>query len=134
MITVAYLKELQNKMHRLFRYQHDDRNYGIMEHWQSHAESVEKNEVFIDDCDGFAFTVCETLLKNGANPADVKFIVCTTETGEGHAVAGYTIGNKTYILENRFRDIYDWQTRTDYQWHYFMKFDTPGQWYDITND
>jgi predicted transglutaminase-like cysteine proteinase len=133
-VTVQNLKDLQRKMWKLFNYQYDKKNYGIMEHWQSHADAVERNEQFTDDCDGYAFTVCETLLRMGANPADVKFIVCEAETGEGHAIAGYTIGNQTYILENRYPQIYDWQKRPGYKFNYYMQFDKPGQWYDIIND
>lgn len=127
------LQQLQNKMHRLFIYRHDDKNYGVPEHWQSHAQSLKENRQFQDDCDGFAFTVCETLINQGAQPSQVKFIICETETGEGHAVAGITLNDTTWILENRFREIYDWNTRTDYQWRYYMNFAEPGQWYQITS-
>ena len=135
-IDVDYdlLSELHERVFDLFNYKHDDRNYGVMEDWRSHAQAVSQGLKFTDDCDGFAFTICELLLSSGVTPSNVMFIVCETETGEGHAVAGCTVGNKTYILENRYTSIYDWQKRDGYKWLYFMSFDDPGQWKKITND
>lgn len=132
--TKEYLSNLHSKVFSLFRYQFDNRNYGVMEDWRSHAESVKRDEIFTDDCDGFAFTVCELLLEMGVSSDKVLFIVCETETGEGHAVAGCEVGDVTYILENRYRRIYDWKEKTNYKWNYFMKFDNPGQWYEVTNN
>jgi len=135
-IQVEDLRRLHGKVFRLFNYEFDERNYGIMEHWQSHAQSVNENQEFTDDCDGFAFTCCELLIEQGVPRNDVLFIVCETETGEGHAVCGCTLGEHTYILENRYNRIYDWQHEpvADYQWKFYMRFDKPGQWYQITND
>lgn len=128
------LQDLQNKAFRLFNYQFDDKNYGIMEDWRSHAKSLAEGVQFTDDCDGYAFTICETLLNNNVPRENVMFIVCETETGEGHAVAGCTIDDVTYIIENRFPKIYDWNSKPGYKWMYFMKFDQPGQWFEVTND
>lgn len=133
-ITLQYLKDLHNRAFRLFRYKHDDKNYQVMEDWRSHADLLAEGKVFVDDCDGYAMTICETLLNDGADPKNVLFVVCETETGEGHAVAGYTLGENTYILENRFSQVYDWQHRKNYKWNFFMRFSEPGQWYSITND
>jgi len=130
--TKETLESLQKEVFNLFVYEYDNRNYGIEEHWTSHADAVVKGEKFVDDCDGFAFTVCELLLRMGVDSSDVKFIVCETETGEGHAVSGCTVGDKTYILENRSREIYDWQKRRGYKWHYFMDMKTK-QWHEVTN-
>jgi predicted transglutaminase-like cysteine proteinase len=133
MITKEDLDYLHNRAFKLFNYKHDDKNYGIMEDWRSHADLLAENKEFTDDCDGYAFTIVETLLNMGADKDKVKFIVCETETGEGHAVAGYTIGDKTWILENRYPNVYDWNVVPGYKWYYFMKFDEPGQWYEVTN-
>ena len=130
------IKALHKKVFRLFYYQHDDRNYGVMEDWRNHAHSVNNNLMFIDDCDGFAFTCVKLMLERGVPPENVLFIVCETETGEGHAVSGVTVDDKTYILENRYRYVYDWEKEPlgKYVWKFYMKFDDPGQWHKITND
>lgn len=133
MMTKKDLEQLQARAFRLFNYEFDDRQYNVMEDWRSHADVLAEGKEFTDDCDGYAFTVCETLINMGAPKENIKFIVCETETGEGHAVAGYTLNDKTYILENRYREVYDWTERPGYIWNFFMKFDEPGQWYKITN-
>lgn len=126
------LRSLHKKVFKLFRYKKDKANYGIMEDWRNHADKVMQNEYFVDDCDGFAFTCIKLMLDSGADPANVMFVVCETETGDGHAVSGYTLGDKTYILENRSNTVYDWQDQSrEYSWSYFMTFDEPGQWYKI---
>jgi predicted transglutaminase-like cysteine proteinase len=134
MNKLQFIEDLQRKVFSLFDYVHDIDNYMVMEHWESHADLVEQNKRFKDDCDGYAMTVCELLIKNGFDRKDVLFVICETETGEGHAVAGVTIDDETYILENRYRHLYNWRDRTNYTWNYFMSFDKPGSWKKITND
>ncbi len=40
--------------------------------------------------------------------------------------------SKTYILENRYGNVYDWKDKPKYVWKYFMKFDDVGQWFKVT--
>ena len=129
------LEKMHKRVWDLFEYEFDDRNYGLMEHWQSHADAVNQGEKFVDDCDGFAFTCVQLMLEAGHDPSKVYFIICSTETGEGHAVAGCSVDGRTYILENRHRRIYDWRDEApgDYTWQYYMQFDQPGQWWEVTN-
>ena len=133
MKTLEELSNLHNKTFSLFIYKHDDKNYGVMEDWRSHSDAVNENKQFIDDCDGFAFTMCELMLEQGYDRDKVMFIICKTETGEGHAVAGYQLDGTTYITENRFREVYDWKDRPEYDWNFYMNFSEPGQWYEVTN-
>lgn len=134
--SVKDLENLHGRVFSLFRYEYDDRNYGLQEHWTSHADAVNENREFTDDCDGFAFTCVQLLLEGGVPASDVMFIICRTETGEGHAVAGCSLEGRTWILENRYPDIYDWRSEApgDYTWQFYMRFDQPGQWYQITNE
>lgn len=131
-MTSDELQEFQTKTFGLFNYKHDDKNYGVMEDWRSHADLLAEGKEFTDDCDGYAFTVCETLIHKGVPKENVMFIICETETGEGHAVAGCTIDDVTWIIENRYRNIYNWKHRDGYKWNYFMKFDNPGQWHSVS--
>lgn len=135
-------KTLGDKIHKKvisrFEYVHDKEQYDEMEHWTSHADDVLEGNIFQDDCDGFAFTCCELLIKEGLPKEDVMFIVCHDETGSGHAVCGIQDGEsgKTWILDNRANRVYDWtvdyQVHGDhYEWNFFMKFDEPGQWYEV---
>ena len=41
------------------------------------------------------------------------------------------VDGKTYILENRYGNVYDWKDKPKYVWKYFMKFDDPGQWFKV---
>lgn len=133
-MSLDYLKELHEKVFNLFNYEYDNKNYGVMEDWRSHAKTVNENMEFTDDCDGFAFTMCELMIEAGFPRDKVMFIVCETETGEGHAVSGCEIDGVTYIAENRYEYVYDWNSKPDYKWNYFMLFHIPGQWYKVTND
>lgn len=126
------VEELQEKVFRLFSYRFDEHQYMVEEHWTSHADAVENNEVFTDDCDGYACTMAELLLRNGVPASDIKLIYCITETGEAHLVCGVDSLDDTYIAENRFRRVYPWQSKPGYQWKYMMTLDDKGVWKKIT--
>jgi len=130
-------KEIVNKVHSLveskFTYMHDDKQYMQSEHWTSHAEEVLNGENFKDDCDGFANTCAELLIREGIAKDKVSVIYCVTETGEDHLVCGVDVDGKTYILENRYDNPYDWKSKPRYDFKYFMKFDNPGQWFKVNN-
>mgnify|MGYP001106026590 FL=1 len=128
-------KEIADKVHSLveskFTYIHDDKQYMMNEHWTSHAEEVLQGDNFKDDCDGFALTCAELLITEGIDKKEVSVIYCETETGEAHLVCGIYSDGKTYILENRYGNVYDWKDKPKYVWKYFMKFDDPGQWFKV---
>jgi len=128
-------KEIAIKVHKLveskFTYIHDDKQYMQAEHWTSHAKEVLAGNDFKDDCDGFANTCAELLIREGIDRKKVSIAYCVTETGEDHLVCGVVIDGKTYILENRFSEIYDWKDKTKYDFKYYMKMDDPGQWFEL---
>ena len=130
-------KKIAYKIHSLvrskFTYIHDDKQYMMSEHWTSHAKEVLNGDNFKDDCDGFANTCAELLITEGIDKKDVSVIYCETETGENHLVCGIAVAGKTYILENRYGNVYDWTDKPKYVWKYFMKFDNPGQWFKVNN-
>ena len=130
-------KQIADKVHALvekrFTYVHDDKQYMMNEHWTSHANEVLAGDGFSDDCDGFANTCAELLIKEGIDKKDVSVIYCVTEEGEDHLVCGVAVDGKTYILENRYSNPYDWKDKPKYDFKYFMKFDDPGQWFKVSN-
>lgn len=128
MSNLEIAKELHAKTWRLFQYTFDEHQYMVEEHWTSHADAVERGENFKDDCDGFACTMAELLLRRGVSAADIKLIYCITETGEAHLVCGVDGDDTTYIAENRYNRVYDWQKRPGYRWMYFMHLDDKGVW------
>lgn len=119
---------IQAKCWKLFLYVPDEINYLKEEHWASHAEEVNQNKTFEDDCDGFALTCAELLIEAGVPRDKVSVVYCVTETNEGHLVCGVETNNTTMILDNRYRKVYDWQERNDYDWILFMKFSERGVW------
>ena len=123
--------KVQDMVDKKFTYVHDNRQYMMNEHWTSHAEEVLQGDNFKDDCDGFALTCAELLIREGVDREEVSVIYCETETGEPHLVCGIVTDGTTYILENRYNYIYDWKTKPNYQWFYFMKFDDVGQWFKV---
>ena len=99
--------------------QHPDR----FDHWASHADAVEAGEIFHDDCDGFAMTCAELLVRAGVDKSKVRLAMCYTETGEGHLVCICD----TWMLDNRQRQIKQWD-RVPYEWVSSMKMSEPGIW------
>jgi predicted transglutaminase-like cysteine proteinase len=139
MLTKDQLEAIQKKVWDKFTYIPDKKNYMQTEHWTSHADKVENDEKFKDDCDGFALTCAELLIKGGISKDNVMICYVICENDEAHLVCGCTIeteaGKKTYILENRHKQIYNWDDRKSgpkaYKWLYFMKFSKPGKWRKI---
>jgi predicted transglutaminase-like cysteine proteinase len=105
-------REIHAKVYKLFTYVSDQVNFGVPEHWTSHASSVRSGIPFSDDCDGFALTCAELLLEY--NPA---IAYCVTKTGEGHLVC---ILN-SWVLDNRYPLPYKLDSR--YKWKQFMYMD-----------
>ena len=126
------VKELHETVFRLFTYRFDKHNYLVEEHWTSHADAVERGEGFVDDCDGYACTTAELLLRRGVSAEDVKLIYCITETGEAHLVCGVDTVETTWIAENRYNYVYDWNKRSGYRWMYFMRLDDKGVWRKVS--
>lgn len=120
--------DVHSKCWRLFDYVHDIKQYMVEEHWTSHADKVEQGRVFRDDCDGFALTCAELVIKAGVPRDKVIACYCITETGEAHLVCGVNLDNTTVILENRYDSVYDWESKPKYQWILFMNFSEPGVW------
>lgn len=127
-MELEILEELQEKCWSLFDYVYDKRQYMVEEHWTSHAEEVEDGIRFRDDCDGYACTMAELLLNNGIPKERIHLIYCICENGEAHLVCGCTIGQDTYIAENRYKKVYRWVDRKDYQWMYMMHLSDKGNW------
>jgi predicted transglutaminase-like cysteine proteinase len=126
-------KETQAKCWGLFNYVHDDKQYMMEEHWTSHADEVNEGKEFTDDCDGFALTCAELLMQAGVPKDKLSAVYCVTETGEGHLVTGVVVGDKTIIMENRFKKVYDWNHNPGYTWILFMKFSEAGTWRKVEN-
>lgn len=128
-----YLKigrEVHYSVLKLFKYEHDEKQYQQIEHWTSHADAVEKGETFKDDCDGFALTCADLLIRKGVPKDKISIVYCLTEGGGGHLVCGLYTDGTTYILDNRYDKVYPWESM-DYTWKYFMKFDSSGKWYKV---
>jgi len=125
--------KVHSMVDKKFIYVSDKKQYMVNEHWTSHAEEVLQGDDFKDDCDGFACTCAELLIREGVDRSEVSVIYCETETGEAHLVCGIVAESSTYILENRYNYVYDWKSRPGYKWFYFMKFDDVGQWFKVKN-
>ena len=93
------------------------------DHWASHADAVERGDVFRDDCDGFAMTCADLLAREGIDKSLIRLAMCRTETGEGHLVCIVD----GYLLDNRQRTIWNWN-EVPYTWESSMRMDEPGVW------
>jgi predicted transglutaminase-like cysteine proteinase len=110
-MNALIIREVLREVHRHFVWTADDVLYGVPEHWTSHADVVERGEVFRDDCDGFALTCAELLLRRGLLPENVRIGACWTETGEYHLVC---VAHGV-LLDNRHRTTHPWGA-VGYRW------------------
>jgi predicted transglutaminase-like cysteine proteinase len=127
-------KFIHDNVWKHFIYVTDKKQYDVADQWTSHAKEVNEGVDFKDDCDGFALTCADLLIHNNVPKNKVRAIICKVETGEVHLVCGVDIDeeqNRTLILDNRYRIPYWWDDRTNYQWIKMMRFDKPGEWFNI---
>jgi hypothetical protein len=124
----ARVKDLAAKVHwdalTHFVYVPDKEQFpDFFEHWMSHADEVEADQIFRDDCDGFALTCAELLIRHGADTSKVILVRCLTETGGGHLVCVAD----GWLLDNRQRSTIRWDD-VPYTWQKSMRMDEPGVW------
>jgi predicted transglutaminase-like cysteine proteinase len=127
MNEMPLIKAVLREVHRNFLYTFDHDQFEAPEHWTSHADAVERGDVFRDDCDGFAMTCAELLIRKGADPERVRIATCWAETGEYHAVC-VAYGR---LMDNRYRAPHPWDG-VGYKWHKSMRLSEPGEWRDAS--
>lgn len=117
------IQKVHAEVMRRFIWAPDAETFGVPEHWTSHADAVDKGQLFEDDCDGFALTCAELLLRRGVPREDVRIALCWTETGEYHAVCIAS----DMLLDNRQRWTIPW-SKAGYKWDKSMRLSEPGVW------
>lgn len=93
-----------------FKWQPDSVTFGRIEHWDM---PVEKDGMFIGDCDDFSVFCYHKLKESGYSP---ELAVCKVPSLGGHAVC-IVQDKEWYVLDNRFRSVYKLT-------------DNPGNYYD----
>ena len=97
------IQQVFNDCRRNFIWTPDGVQFGG-NHWTSHADEIDG--VWRDDCDGFACTAAELLIRRGVEPEKVSLIVCQLPAGR-HAVCGVMeVENDPYILDNIQRGVW----------------------------
>jgi predicted transglutaminase-like cysteine proteinase len=113
---------------RDFIYTPDSEQFKMREDWRIHVDEVEAGQVWRDDCDGFACTSAELLIKHGIARERVSLMMCRTETGGLHLVCGVQDGEGIwYILDNRQRRVIA-KFQVAYKWLGSMLASEPGIW------
>ena len=120
------IQEVFTKVRNLFIYTPDQEQYHKPEDWRSHADAIDNNQVFKDDCDGFAMTCAEILVRNNINKDLIRLVLCQIETQEYHCVC---IADNM-LLDNRQRSLWNWN-EVPYTWISSMKMSEPGMWRKI---
>lgn len=118
------LTEIHNKTFELFTWKSDQENFGRFEYWRSFADHVERSEPFTGDCDNFALTCAELLMRNGYEKDQISIAVCQTETGGWHLVTLY--GN--LVFDNRYNSIMELESLPHYTWDKYMNMSDIGVW------
>jgi len=125
MNEMPLIKAVFRQVHNQFVWTADEEVYQVPEHWTGSPDVIEAGEILRDDCDGFAMTCVELLLRHGIEPENCRLATCWTETNEYHAVAVV----HGWLLDNRMRTLRPWST-LPYKWHKSMRLEWPGEWYD----
>lgn len=120
------IEQIHRKVLRLFRWAPDQETFDRWEYWSSFADDVQTDKPFVGDCDNFALTCAEVLLREGYDAEDVRLALCWTETGEYHAVCVC----KGIVLDNRRRFTVHWG-KLPYKWDKGMRLSEPGTWRNI---
>ena len=116
-------EDIQHKVLTHFVWKPDIELYGTFEDWRSHEDTVNKGQVFYDDCDGFAMTCAKMLLHAGVKPEEIMLAFCQTETNEAHLVCI----SEGFVLDNRSRSVWKME-EVPYNWVSGMKLSEPGIW------
>lgn len=121
---------VKRRLDGLFVWTRDREQFGRDEDWRSHIAAYRAGEIVRDDCDGYMMTAADALLDAGADPATLRLVTCTTETGEGHAVCAVDQGGETLILDNRQRAVWTWgeMVQAGYRFDRSMRLSEPGVW------
>lgn len=124
MNELPLIKAVFRQVHQHFVWTSDQEVWSVPEHWTSYADEVERDEIFRDDCDAFAMTAVDILMRKGIEPENCYLATCWTETGEYHAV-GIVHG---WLLDNRMRTLRPWSSIPGYKWHTSMRLSEKGTW------
>lgn len=120
------IEEIYNRVRSLFIFVPDKEQFGVIDDWRSHADEVDAGKVFRDDCDGFAMTCAELLVRAGFQKSLINLCLCTTETGEGHLVCVA----EGKVMDNRQRGLWNWN-ELPYIWLSRMNMGNIGVWEKI---
>ena len=120
-------EKIHAKVLRLFTWAPDQETFDRFEYWSSFADDVEQGKPFTGDCDNFALTCAELLVREGYDKEDVRLVTCWVETGGYHIVCTH----KGYVLDNRQRNIMHWG-QMPYKWDKAMVLSEPGVWRKVS--
>jgi hypothetical protein len=117
-----------NQVFELFTYLLDTTQFPeILDDWRSYADQVEQGIAFQDDCDGFAMTIAELLVRRSVPPESIRLVICETETNTGHLVCMVD----GFLLDYRQPLFLAWD-KAPYTWFMSMAMSEPGIWKTIS--
>lgn len=82
------------------------------------------------DCEDFALTKRDRLIKAGWSPRALRIAVAHTPSGEGHAVLAVRTDRGDLVLDNRTSSIRSWRD-TDLRWVKIQSGEDPHRWYEL---
>lgn len=123
MNNASLIASTHSEVLALFRWAPDQQTFGEPEHWLSFADKVELGHSFVGDCDNFALTCAELLIRRGLDSSLVRIAVCWTETNEYHAVCVA----EDFCVDNRLRRTVLFH-ELPYRWHKSMRMNQVGVW------
>jgi len=109
---------------RKFIWISDLENHGTIEYYVSNDEVPPIDEIFYEDCDGYAYAIYWRCLDEGVRGWVAFVRVRPRDRKSGHLI--YL--NKGWVADNRYRDLRWWGDLT-YEWLSYGRPD--GTWYEF---
>lgn len=84
------------------RWTEDKELWNQIDRWEF---PVEVRGTLREDCDGITLYKMRALIDEGFDPNSLLFIICYTETNEGHAILCVRTDRGDFFLDNRYQDV-----------------------------
>ncbi|MBB3938011.1 transglutaminase-like cysteine peptidase [Aureimonas phyllosphaerae] len=94
------------------------------------GRDVWQANVAVGDCEEFALTKRERLMKEGMPASALRIAVATTGSGEGHAVLVVSTADGDFVLDNRNDQILIWH-QTDLTFQKIASAEDPRLWHRL---
>jgi predicted transglutaminase-like cysteine proteinase len=111
------LSAINQRVNQRIRYQVDQVTNGVLDYWQTPAETVAS---LVGDCEDYAILKYYLALQSGFPDGDLAVVVGTIPSGEAHSVLVAHVSDDWKLLDNRTNMVVDLGARVGIASIYFV--------------